>query len=60
MTGGRGGYGGTIVGSIVLMELTTVLLGLKLSDAFIQACLGVIIILLVSVYGRDVHIRERV
>ena len=48
MTGGKGGYVGTIIGSIVMIELTTVLLGLRVPDALIQACLGLIIILLVS------------
>ena len=60
MTGGKGGYVGTIIGAIVIVELTTVLLGLRMPDALIQACLGLIIILLASVYGRDAHIRDRV
>ena len=58
--GGRGSYLGTVVGSIVLVELATVLVGLGLSNALIQVCTGGIIIVMVSIYGREVHVRERV
>jgi len=58
--GGRGSYLGTVVGSIVLVELATVLVGLGLSNALIQVCTGGIIIAMVSIYGREVHVRERV
>src|SRR5258708_16671900 len=60
LTGGRGGYTGTLIGAIVLIELTTVLIGLGLSPSLVQAALGLVIIILVSVYGRERHIRNQI
>lgn len=60
LTGGRGGYTGTLIGAIVLIELTTVLIGLGLSQSLVQAALGLVIIILVSVYGRERHIRNQI
>jgi ribose transport system permease protein len=58
LIGGRGGYVGTIAGALCLIELTTVLVGLGLSPPLVQATLGVTIIVLVAVYGREAHVRE--
>lgn len=60
MIGGRGSYTGTIIGSIVLIELTTVMRGFGLPDNLVPAALGLIIIVLVSIYGREAHIRNRI
>lgn len=60
LLGGRGGYGGTVIGALVLIELTTVLIGLRLSQSLVQAVLGLVIILLVSIYGRETHVRNQI
>ncbi len=60
MIGGRGGYVGTAIGSFVLMELTTMLIGLGVPYILVQSVLGVFIICLVSVYGREPHIRNQI
>lgn len=58
LIGGRGGYLGTIAGALCLIELTTVLVGLGLQPPLVQATLGVLIVALVAVYGREAHVRE--
>lgn len=60
MVGGRGSYAGTLIGAFVLIELTTVLRGLGLPDTLLPAALGVIIIALVSIYGREPHVRNQI
>jgi ribose transport system permease protein len=60
LLGGRGGYGGTVAGAIILTELTTILIGVGLPDALQQVFLGIIIVLVVSIYGREPHVRNTV
>ena len=59
MVGGKGNYINTFIGSFILIELTTVLRGFGLPDQLIPAALGLIIILLVSIYGRELSIKEK-
>jgi len=56
LVGGRGNYLGTIAGVIVLTEINTLLIGLGFQPSAVQAALGLIIILLVSLYGRERHV----
>lgn len=58
LVGGRGGFLGTLAGALCLIELTTVLVGLGLQPPLVQATLGVLIVALVAVYGRESHVRE--
>ena len=60
LVGGRGSLLGTIAGAIVLIELNTLLIGLGLAPSTVQAVLGLVIILLVSIYGREPHVRTLV
>ncbi|MBC7813033.1 MAG: ABC transporter permease, partial [Burkholderiales bacterium] len=60
LLGGRGSYLGTFIGAFVLVELKTLLLGQGLTQALIQATLGVVILILVSIYGREEHIRNQI
>jgi ribose transport system permease protein len=60
LLGGRGGYGGTVAGAIILTELTTILIGVGLPDPLQQVFLGVIIVLVVTIYGREAHVRSTV
>jgi ribose transport system permease protein len=60
ITGGRGGYGRTIAGCFIITELTLLLVGLGLDQPAQQVCLGILIILLVSLYGRQDHVRMQI
>lgn len=60
LTGGEGGYLGTIGGAMVLTEISTLLIGLGLSPSMVQAMLGVVIIVLVSAYAREAHVRTTI
>ena len=60
LVGGRGGFLGTVAGAIVLVEIRTLLIGLGLSEAAVQAALGAIILVLVAAYGRDPHVRDTI
>ena len=60
LIGGLGGYGRTVMGAIVLVMLSTMLLGLGVSSTLILAATGALIIILVSVYGREAPLRDTV
>jgi ribose transport system permease protein len=59
LLGGRGGYGRTVVGTIVIIQLTTILVGKGASSAMQEALLGVLVILLVALYGREPEVAAR-
>ncbi|QPC94384.1 ABC transporter permease [Mesorhizobium sp. INR15] len=56
LVGGRGSYLGTIAGVLVLTEINTLLIGLGFQPSAVQAALGLVIVLLVSLYGRERHV----
>ena len=56
LVGGRGNYFGTIAGVLVLTEINTLLIGLGFQPSTVQAALGFVIVLLVSLYGRERHV----
>ncbi len=56
LVGGRGNYFGTIAGVLVLTEINTLLIGLGFQPSTVQAALGLVIVLLVSFYGRERHV----
>lgn len=60
LTGGRGGYGRTIAGCLIVTELSTLLVGLGLNQAAQQIFLGFLIIGLVALYGREPHVSMRI
>ncbi|MBE7185967.1 MAG: ABC transporter permease [Methylobacterium mesophilicum] len=60
LVGGRGSYLGTVGGALVLTELNTLLIGLGLQPATVQAALGLVIIVLLSLYGREPAIRTTI
>jgi len=60
LVGGRGGYFGTVAGALVLTEINTLLIGLGFQPSTVQAALGLVIILLVSLYGRERHVRTTI
>ena len=60
LVGGRGGLIGTAAGALVLIEINTLLIGLGLSPAMVEAALGVLIVALASLYGREPHVRATI
>ena len=54
---GRGGLIGTAAGALVLTEINMLLIGFGLSPAMVEAALGMLIVALVSLYGREPHVR---
>jgi ribose transport system permease protein len=60
LVGGRGSFVGTLAGVLVLTQTNTLLIGLGFQPASVQAALGAIILLLVSIYGRERHFRTSV
>jgi ribose transport system permease protein len=60
LLGGWGGYGSTIVGTLVLTILTSLLVGLGLSYAMQQAVFGLLIVPIVALYARDRSMREQI
>ncbi len=60
LLGGRGGYGRTILGVLIISQLTTLLVGAGLGPEMQQTLLGCLVILLVSLYGREAHISSRI
>ena len=51
---------GSVAGALVLTEINTLLIGLGLSPAMVESVLGVLIVALVSVYGREPHLRTTI
>lgn len=60
LLGGRGGFAQTLGGAILITELETMFLGLGASTALQEALLGGLIVLLVTLYGREQHLRDRI
>jgi ribose transport system permease protein len=60
LVGGRGSFLGTVAGAVVLTEINTLLIGLGLEPSMVQAALGLVILALVSLYGREAHVRNTV
>jgi ribose transport system permease protein len=60
LIGGRGGYGRTIAGVFITIEVQTLLIGLKVGASMQQVFLGLIILVLVTIYGRDRSVAQRI
>lgn len=60
MVGGQGSYLGTVAGALALTEINTLLIGLGFQPSAVQAALGVIIVVLVSLYGRERHVSRTI
>jgi ribose transport system permease protein len=59
LIGARGGYTRTILGAIILTEITTLLVANNFSAATQQVLLGAIILLVVATYGREQPVSAR-
>lgn len=60
MLGGRGGYGGTILGALLLTALSTILAGRGMSGSIRQMAVGLLILAIVAAYGRQPALRTRI
>jgi ribose transport system permease protein len=60
LLGGKGGYGFTVIGVLVLQVLTSFLLGVGLQYEWQQFIFGLLILPMVALYGRSPHIRATV
>ncbi|WAJ33011.1 ABC transporter permease [Arthrobacter sp. FX8] len=60
LLGGRGGYGSTLLGVLVLIALTSLLVGYGLNNNAQQFVLGLLIVPLVGFYARNPHIRQQI
>jgi ribose transport system permease protein len=58
--GARGDYWRTVIGALILIELNTVLVGHNAGPATQQILSGVLILLVVALYGRQRPVRDRV
>ena len=58
--GRRGDYTHTVVGALLLTELTTILVGRGYETADQQMIFGVLILIVVAGYGRDRRLRDRI
>jgi len=60
LVGARGDYWRTVLGALILIVLTTNLVGHSYSEATQQIILGLIILVAVGTYGRDRALRDRI
>ncbi|GGI03471.1 ABC transporter permease [Egicoccus halophilus] len=58
LAGGVGGYLGTVIGAVVLQALTSLLVALNIGAAGRQIVNGLILIVLLSAYGRQRRLRQ--
>jgi ribose transport system permease protein len=55
LTGGRGNYGGTIAGAILLVLIESLLTVVNMPEAGRRIATGLLILLMVSIYFRQKH-----
>ncbi len=60
LLGGRGGYGFTVIGVLVLQVLTSFLVGIGLSFQAQQFVFGLLILPMVAIYARSPHVRTQI
>ncbi len=60
LLGGRGGYLRTVLGALIVAELTTLLVGVGFNESFQELALGLLVVVLTSAYGRELKIAARI
>jgi ribose transport system permease protein len=60
LLGGRGGYLRTVLGALIVAELTTLLVGVGFNASFQELALGILVIALTSTYGRELKIAAKI
>jgi ribose transport system permease protein len=59
LLGGRGGYGRSVAGVLTITQLTTLLVGVGFDASMQEALLGVLVVILVAIYGREQHVSAK-
>jgi ribose transport system permease protein len=59
LLGGRGGYQRTVMGALIVAELTTLLVGVGFNASFQELALGILVIALTSTYGRELKVAAK-
>ncbi|MHB1628926.1 MAG: ABC transporter permease [Bacilli bacterium] len=59
LLGGVGSYTGTIAGVLTLTEISTILIGLNVGSSRQEIFYGLIVLLMISIYGREMHVKNR-
>jgi ribose transport system permease protein len=59
LVGARGGYGRTVLGAIILTEISMLLVANNMGAAAQQTMLGIIILVVVASYGREPSVAQR-
>jgi ribose transport system permease protein len=57
LAGGKGSYWGTMAGALVLQVINSLLLAARLQEAYQLMILGLILVVLISIYGRQRDLR---
>lgn len=60
LLGARGDYVRTVLGALILVQTTTILVGNGYDAPTQQVILGILILVFVATYGREVHVRNRI
>lgn len=58
LAGGKGSYWGTMAGALVLQVINSLLLALRVDEAFQLVILGIILLALLTLYGRQRNLRQ--
>lgn len=58
LAGGKGSYWGTMAGALVLTLINSLLTAMQLSEAYQLMVLGITLVILISVYGRQRGVRQ--
>jgi ribose transport system permease protein len=58
LAGGKGSYWGTMAGALVLQVIDSLLLALRIEEAFQLIILGTILLILLTMYGRQRSVRQ--
>lgn len=59
LLGGSGSYVGTIAGVLALTEISSMLIGFNIGSSRQEIFYGLIVLLMITVYGRDPHVKNR-
>ena len=58
LAGGKGSYWGTMAGALVLTLIDSLLRAMQLQEGYQLIVLGVVVVLLISIYGRQRNLRQ--
>jgi ribose transport system permease protein len=60
LQGGRGDYWRTVLGALIFTQFTLLFNGLNVDSTTLQILLGIVMMVVVAVYGREDHVRNRI